>query len=43
MAKYFDNMIKHLKKMDEQDLVTLIAQAQAELDLKQKAKKEEGA
>lgn len=36
MAKYFENMLKHLKKMDETELVTLIAQAQAELDLKRK-------
>lgn len=36
---YFENMLKHLKKMDEKELVTLIEQAQAELDLKKKEKK----
>ena len=36
MPGYFENMICHLKKMTKQDLATLIASAQAELDLKQK-------
>ena len=43
MAKYFDNMIKHLKKMEPPELETLILKASEELDLKRKAKKEEGA